>query len=244
MRSGARPLRLWWKAVAVLCAAWLPGPAAAGAAEDPRSRLGEVDQRLAQTRGGLDHVERRQQATLAELAGIDARLAVLDQRLAGLTGELAAAQGLLDAAEASLARTTQDLLATQDRLTTARADLAAARRRFAGRARASYAYGGAGYAATMLDTRDIGEFGRAMAYVRAVMASDRRQVERIVGLQRTMLAHSDRLETLQERQIQQRAVAGRERDRVGGLVVEQQSVRRRVQSEAQRQRGILARLEA
>lgn len=223
----------------------LPGAGTGAAAADPRARLDEVTRELKETRTGLERVDGRRTATMADLEDSQARQAALDDKLQTLTTELGQAQTSLSDADTRLEQTTAKLVATERELDETRDDLAVSRDVFADRARASYMYGGSGPSAatTMFGLEDVSQFHKAVAYVRRVMAHDRQQIATVASLERQVQATAVELAALQDRRREERHVAAAERDRVAGLVSEQRDMRDQVAAEAERHSRILAELD-
>ncbi len=215
-------------ALAVLVA--LPsGAVVAADAADPEERLEEVEEELDRTRAGLEDIEQERDVTLEDLERLDAELVELDANLAALQSELGVAQTELEDAERRLAATTSELAATEQRLADTQDRLDDERDTFADRTRASFMYGGPAQMSTsMFDAGDMAQFGRALQYVRQVLASDRDRVHLVSGFVREIEADTVELGVLQERQADEQAAAEQERDRVAGLVEEERSLREQV----------------
>lgn len=242
------PASRWRKLLLVVVTACLLAPSAGAVAvaqpDDPRAQLDDVRKRLDEVRSGLRTIDGQRDTTSREIERVDARHQELSEELDRLNGELREAEGDLGAAVSRLEATTTELVATQAELEETREELEQGRDRFAERARQSYMLGEASFAAGLLDVESVEEFGRSVKYVRAVMASDRAQVERIAALERTVDAKAQELAVLQRRQEEERLAAQHERDRVAALVSEQEDLTARVAAEADRLRVALADLDA
>jgi len=243
------PTSRWRKLLLVVVTACLLAPSAGAVPavaqpDDPRAQLDAVRKRLDDLRRGIQTIDGQRDATTAEIRRVEARHRELSAELDRLNGELREAEGALGAAVSRLQATTTELAATTEELEQTREQLEQDRARFAERARQSYMLGQVSFAAGMLDVETIAEFGRSVKYVRAVMASDRAQVEQIAALERTVDAKAQELAALKQRQEQERLAAQHERDRVAALVAEQEALTERVAQEADRLRVALADLDA
>ncbi|MEX0657635.1 MAG: hypothetical protein WD080_00725, partial [Egibacteraceae bacterium] len=216
------------------------------AVSSPRSQLDAVHDRLDSVRGDLRQLDGRRSVTMSDLEESQARQAALDTRLQALTGELYTAQAALSEADATLGATTADLERTQQHLAQTREDLDGARDTLAARARAAYMYGGSGGGNTsmLFGISDVTEFNRALSYAQRVLGTDQDAITLVGNLEREVQAAAAELALVQERHQAERQVAAVERDRVAGMVDEQQALHDAVAAEADRHATMLAELNA
>lgn len=250
MRVVRNGFPFWQRALTVVCVVGLLLPVAGGAAADPKaetkSKLQDVTRELKGTRAGLQRIDGERSATMADLEQSQSRQAALDAQLQSLTADLGQAQTSLADADARLQQTTAELTATEHKLAETHQDLADAQKAFTDRARASYMYGGSGpgAASSVFGVEDVARFNQAVAYVQRVVAHDRQQVALVASLERQVEAARVELAELQQRRREERQVAAAERDRVAGLVSEQEELHDQAAAEADRHRRILAELDA
>ena len=238
-------LPAWRRALTVLCLIAVLSPAAVGAAQDPETKLDEVQRKLDEAETDLRGVEQRKVIELEDLQEVDARRAELDQELAGLEQRLAEADAELSQSEAALDATTQELVSTQGKLDDTREQLAKDQDAFSERARATYMYGGqAQWAGIVAGLDSIAEFQRGLKYARSVLKDDRERVERIAALEQVVLQVTVELADLQERREAQRAVDAQRRDAAAAIVAERAEVKVQVDAEAHKRRLLVAQLES
>jgi len=242
--GGRRSARELLAAASVLAALVPAAGVAAAQTADPATELEEVEDQLDDARSELEEVEGRQAVTVADLNQADARRRELANQLTGLEGELAGAESSLARADDALTRTTSALTETQGRLASTQSELATNREDFEQRVRATYMYGAVDPTAMLLKARSPSEFQRALGYVGVVLDADRLAVETVSNLEREVAEDAENLTGLQQRQASETAVAQGERDRVAGLVVDQQRVTDQADAEAERHQLILAQLES
>jgi murein DD-endopeptidase MepM/ murein hydrolase activator NlpD len=211
---------------------------------ETEAQLGNVEDRIDQAQQGLEDLEQRQSATVAQLDQINKVRAELQADLAELNNELDGAQTALDEAESALAKTTEQVKETKKRLARTRNKLERRRDRFADRARAAYMAGGTSYAETVIDVSNVSELTDTLAYTTSVMDEDRQQVERIEDLETHVEGQAEKLEALKERQTEQRKAAESERDRVAGLVERQQRLTAKMTDKQKRHEELLAQIKA
>jgi murein DD-endopeptidase MepM/ murein hydrolase activator NlpD len=228
-----------------LLAALLSAGTGVFAQPDPERELDRVREELEAARQGLADLENREALSLADLQSSDARRVEIEAELARKEEELARAEDELARAEERLAETTEQLTETRRRLSHTRVRLALNRDEFKARARVSYMYGGVGDAPThLLEVSDVAELGRAIGYMRTVLDGDRIVVDTIEELEAQVDRDARALDRLQERQTQQRAEAGQQRDEVAGLVTSQRALKAEADAEVEHHRLILAQLES
>lgn len=228
-------------AVLLLLALLVEAPADA---QDRQDELDEIDSQIDDAEAEIDAIDAQVEVSVEELDRILADLQVLQDQLNALNAELQAAQVELEDRERVLAATTAELQRTEDRLAQTRADLEAQRETYETRVRQSYISARPDQVMSVFAATDISDFTQASRYIEAIVERDRAGFEQIDVLRRQIEADEAELARLQSQQDTERAAAEAERNRVSGLVAEQEDLVTQVESRAEDKRTVLAGLEA
>jgi murein DD-endopeptidase MepM/ murein hydrolase activator NlpD len=225
----------------------VPTPVSASSLQQQKR---EAEQRLEGVEGKLDEafdelskIEQRHERTTNELAKIEERIARIEARIVELTEELDAAKAALEAAERALQATVEELEGTEDHLDDTRVELSGQQDLFSDRIRGAYKRSNLNLAGAILDAENLSEATRASRYVQAFIDRDVSQIEAISALQSRIEQAVARLEELRERRDAERQAAEDERDRIAGLVEEQETLQAEADAEADQRRTLLAQLE-
>ena len=206
--------------------------------------LDALDDQIEDAEQDVQAIDGQVEISIAQLNEIIAEQRELQSQLDALNDELAGAQAELENRERILTATTAELEATATRLEETRAELVGQRDTLEARVRQSYISARPDSAIPLIAVQDASEFTQATTYLQAIQARDRAGFEEVGVLQTRIEADEAELERLRGQQDADRASAADERDRVAGLVAQQEALVAQVQARAAEKQTVLAGLEA
>ncbi len=209
-----------------------------------RAALGELDDQIEDAEAEVGRLDQELEISRAQLDQIIAELQATQAELDALNDELAGAQAQLEDRERILAATTAELDATAQRLDDTRAELEELRGAYEARVRQSYIAARPDQTLPVFSARNAADFTQAITYLEAIVSRDRAGFEEVDVLQTRIAADEAELARLRAQQESDREAAAAERDRVAGLVAQQEGLVAQVDAQAADKRTVLQGLES
>ncbi|MEE8602693.1 murein hydrolase activator EnvC family protein [Euzebya tangerina] len=230
--------------VLALVALLMPATGARPVSAQSQADLDELEGQIEEQEEQVQAIDGQIEISIAQLNEIIGEQRELQAQLDALNDELAGAQTELDNRERILAATTAELEATAARLDRTRDELVDQQQTLEDRVRQSYISARPDSAFPLIAVGDAASFTQATTYLQAIQSRDRAGFEQVAVLETRIAADEAELERLRGRQDDDRAAAQVERDRVAGLVAQQEALVAEVQQRAADKQTVLAGLEA
>ena len=212
------------------------------------SELAETREELARQRGGLDELERTVQRTRDEVAAVDERLRAASTELEVVRTRLADAEEALASADARERDTAARLERADRELDDALDTWEASRRQLESRAVAAYKHGGSLPGEVLVrgiaQAGDWHEIATTLETVDRLVTADRLLVDDTAQATRTTAAARGEVTAARSEAVAARRDAARERRQVESLVARQERIVETVDTELERRRAALDRLES